>query len=58
MAKVKNSEESKPSELNYIALSRFRTKDYSRIFEKDEQVLGLDSEELESLVERQIIKAK
>jgi hypothetical protein len=58
MAKVKNSEEIKTSELNYIALSRFRTKDYSRIFEEGEQVTGLSDDELESLIERQIIKAK
>jgi hypothetical protein len=58
MAKVKNSEEIKTSELTYIALSRFRTKDYSRIFEENEEVLGLDEQELKSLVERQIIKSK
>ena len=58
MAKVKNSEETKTSELNYITLSRFRTKDYSRIFEEGEQVVGLENDELESLIERQIIKAK
>ena len=39
----------------YIALSRFRTKDHSKIFEIGEDVSELNQDELDSLVERKLV---
>lgn len=40
----------------YIALSRFRTKDHSKIFEIDDDVSELNQDELDSLVERKLVR--
>lgn len=39
----------------YIALSRFRTKDHSKIFEIGDDVSELEQDELDSLVERKLV---
>ena len=39
----------------YIALSRFRTKDHSKIFEIGEDVSELEQDELDSLIERKLV---
>ena len=41
----------------YIALSRFKTKDHSKIFEIGDDVSELEQDELDSLVERKLVDA-
>ena len=41
----------------YVALSRFRTKDHSKVFEIGEDVSELEQDELDSLVERKLVDA-